>query len=590
MATYRTIYRYIFASRQGYTVEVNIGKKDYTGGIITRALGRAPVLRRDNNENISGTSLELYVEAAVPGEYEQFYTSAADEFKVSLYRNGTQLWTGFVEPELYSEPDIPVPYDVRIIATDGLGELKRYDYELEGTHTLREHLAYMLAKTGIERDIWMSSGLNVFTTETGYLSDALLDTVKVSLDHEIGESCYDVLQHLLSAFNMGITMYNSNWYLFRETDFLSLITDNGVRASMGQANVRSFPVVPFGSMTTNKWWPIGNMQSALIPAKKSVNLTAPYNYKENLFKDDQWAKNTGASYDEQEGAFALSSAGAQISQEIMFSPNDYVRDRLVLKLKARNKGIGENESPLNIRVQIYGRVSSAAVASYYLVGTIPTQSRPNVPPYGWRTAAGDMEFSLAAPAESDTNEDAQDIEVVIPLFTGTRGFAYAYEMTVTLSNAAGTYGIYLYDISLFQYDRAEGIKVAANIENNAREKAADVDLHMADTAQLNAGVKFLMSGVPTSPTGLFFSGWKLGSVATASDYVQAMAADYAMKVGTVRRQYTGRLHVGDDKIPALFSRDGVYYFPRSYSYDLYEDEMEVDLISIPNVNVEVEIK
>ena len=63
-----------------------------------------------------------------------------------------------------------------------------------------------------------------------------------------------------------------------------------------------------------------------------------------------------------------------------------------------------------------------------------------------------------------------------------------------------------------------------------------------------------------------------------------------MKVGTVRRQYTGRLHVGDDKIPALFSRDGVYYFPRSYSYDLYEDEMEVDLISIPNVNVEVEIK
>jgi hypothetical protein len=69
-----------------------------------------------------------------------------------------------------------------------------------------------------------------------------------------------------------------------------------------------------------------------------------------------------------------------------------------------------------------------------------------------------------------------------------------------------------------------------------------------------------------------------------------MAADYAMKVGAVRRQYTGRLHVGDVQIPALFSRDGVYYFPRSYSYDLYEDEMEVDLISIPDVNVEVEIK
>lgn len=590
MATYNTIYRYIFASRQGYTVEVNIGKKGYTGGIITRALGRAPVLRRDNNENISGTSLELYVEAAVQGEYEQFYTSAADEFKVSLYRNGTQLWTGFVVPELYSEPDIPVPYDVRIIATDGLGELKRYDYELEGTHTLREHFAYMLGKTGIERDIWMSSGLNVFTTETGYVSDALLDTVKVSLDHEIGESCYDVLQHLLSAFNMGITMYNSNWYLFRETDFLSLMTDNGVRASMGLANVRSFPVVPFGSMTTNKWWPIGNMQSALIPARKSVNLTAPYSYKENLFKDDQWAKTTGASYDGQEGAFALSSAGAQISQEVTFSPTDYVYDRLVLKLQARNVGNGELGAPLNIQVEIYGRVNTAGSDNYYLFGTVPVPSRPDPLPYGWGTSENAMVVGLGVPSESHTKDDAQDIEVVIPLYRATKGFAYAYSITVTLSNPSGDYGIYLYDISLSQYDRAEGIKVAADIENNAREKASDVDLHIADTAKLNTGEQFLMSGVPTSPTGLFFSGWKLGSVATASDYVQAMAADYAMKVGTVRRQYTGRLHVGDAQIPALFSRDGVYYFPRSYSYDLYEDEMEVDLISIPDVNVEVEIK
>ena len=294
--------------------------------------------------------------------------------------------------------------------------------------------------------------------------------------------------------------------------------------------------------------------------------------------------------DEQEGAFALSSAGAKISQEIMFSPNDYVRDRLVLKLKARNKGIGENESPLNIRVQIYGRVSSAAVASYYLIGTVPTPSRPNVAPYVWRTTVGDIEFNLAPPAESDTNEDAQDIEVVIPLHTGLRGFAYAYKMTVTLSNTAGTYGIYLYDVSLTQYDRAEGVKVAANIENNAREKAADVDLHMADTAKLNPGEKFLMSGIPISSTGMLISGWKVPSLTAPADYVRAMAADYAMKIGAVRRQYTGRLYVGDAQIPALFSRGGVYYFPRSYSYDLYEDEMEVDLISIPDVNVEVETK
>jgi hypothetical protein len=145
----------------------------------------------------------------------------------------------------------------------------------------------------------------------------------------------------------------------------------------------------------------------------------------------------------------------------------------------------------------------------------------------------------------------------------------------------------VYDISLSQYDRAEGVKAQVNIENNAREKASDIDLHIADTSQLNNGSKWLMPGVPTSPTGLYFIEWAAGvNTGKGKRYIDAMAADYAIKIGSVRRQYTGRLHVGDSQIPALFLRDGVYYFPRSYSYDLYEDEMEVDLISVPGASVE----
>lgn len=583
---YGIIYRYLFDSRQGYAVEVNIAKKDYTGGVTTRALGRAPVLRRDNSDNISGTSLEIYAECQQVGEYEQFYTSSADEFKVMLYRDGIQIWSGFVTPELYSEPDIPTPYDVRIIATDGLGELKRFDYDLSGAYTLREHLIYMLEKTGIEREILFSSAMAVTTSELGYSSNFLLDAVKVSLDHEIGETCYDVLQHLLAAFNAGITLYTGRWFIYRETDMLNLVSAEGLKAYQGSVN-KFLPVVPFGSMTTNKWWPIGSLSAAMIPAKKSFRLTASYNYYENLFKDDQWAKISEAYYDEDEGAYALPDAGAEISQKVTFSPNDFVRDRLVLKLRARNTGVGDVEAPLNIRVQMYGRVASAAVTTHYLSGTVPSPSRPNPAPYAWKTTEATMEFSLPVPSEGETADDAQDIEVVIPLYTGVRAFAYAHDMKVILSNAAGTYGIYVYDISLSQYDRAEGVKAQVNIENNAREKASDIDLHIADTSQLNNGSKWLMPGVPTSPTGLYFIEWAAGvNTGKGKRYIDAMAADYAIKIGSVRRQYTGRLHVGDSQIPALFLRDGVYYFPRSYSYDLYEDEMEVDLISVPGASVE----
>ena len=586
MATYRTQYRFMFTSSQGYVVEVNIAKKDYAGSIITRALGRAPILRLDNNENVSGSSLEIYAECQSVGEFEHIYTSSADEYKVSLYRNGTKLWEGFITPELYSEPDLPAPYDVRIIATDGLGELKRSNYDLKGTYTLREHLTYILAKTNIERDILLALRLNVVATDYGYTADKLLDTVTLSLDHEIGETCYDVLQHVMTSLNAGITMYNNRWYIYRETDFLKTVSDGAVKAYMGSAVV-SLPIVQFGSMTTNKWWPIGNMTMANIPAKKSIQLTAPYNYHENLLTDSAWAKATNSYYDETKGAFALPNAGSSITQKVTFSPNDFVRDRLVLKMKARNTGVGTSEAPVNIRIQMYGR-KGTAVSTYYLTGTIPTSSRPNTAPYAWSTTQGDLEYSLNAPAESDTHNDAQEIEVVIPLYSGSRAYAYAYDITVAISNASGTYGVYLYDVSLSQYDRAEGIITTVNINNNAREKASDVDLYMADASQLNVGARWLMSGVPITPTGQYIVGWYGGPLTRSEPYITWMAADYAAKLGTVRKQYTGRLHVGDSNIPALFSRDGVYYFPKSYSYDLYEDEMEVDLISIPDNNVEVE--
>ena len=51
-------------------------------------------------------------------------------------------------------------------------------------------------------------------------------------------------------------------------------------------------------------------------------------------------------------------------------------------------------------------------------------------------------------------------------------------------------------MSASQYDRAEGVKVAANIENNAREKERTWTRYGDGQAE-HPGEQFLMSGVPT---------------------------------------------------------------------------------------------
>ena len=124
---YAVKYLFRFESANGTTREIHVLKDGYSGAVIQRALGRAPVLKKQHNGNVYGTSLEFYAECHVDREFIEFYTSDPKAYMVQLYDGSTLLWSGFVTPELYSEPDIAPPYDVQVVATDGVGELKLID-------------------------------------------------------------------------------------------------------------------------------------------------------------------------------------------------------------------------------------------------------------------------------------------------------------------------------------------------------------------------------------------------------------------------------------------------------------------------------
>ena len=147
---YATKYQFEFKSVHGATGKVLIEQDGFSGEAISRALGRAPVLRKESGNNgIYGTSLELYAECITDGEFADLYTSDAREFRVTLQRGGSTIWRGFVTPELYADPDIAPPYDVQITATDGLGELKNYDFTDFTTRSVAQHIVNILGYTGL---------------------------------------------------------------------------------------------------------------------------------------------------------------------------------------------------------------------------------------------------------------------------------------------------------------------------------------------------------------------------------------------------------------------------------------------------------
>ena len=592
--TYGVLYEFERTSTNGADIRITIRQKWYEGEVKKRALGRAPVIKRDNNGHIYGTSCEIYAECLVDGEFSQLYTSDAFEFRVDVYRNEILIWQGFVSPELYSEPDIAPPYDVQIIATDGLGELKNYNFEKRGVASILSHINYLIGKSGVGMAFNVVSGLRYINSEGTLSAEKDILNINIDLDHEEGNSCYDVLQNIMSSLNANITQHNGRYLIFRETDFINKASGEVVEAFDINGTRVDLPVASFGSMKLHQWWPIGQLSTVIEPAKNEVIIKSPDFYKKNGLKE--WSLTSGALYDDKESAYSLPSKNSAISQTLDFGVE--VGYRIGLRVRARNVGAGKwgigessEEQNLGVKVEMHGRAKADYLGNqFWLVKSEGIASGSMFSDYIWSTNDAAIGCEMSLPSAEQTAADAQNIDIVIPLFddgTHTYGsYAYADQLKITIFNPDGIHKIYVYDVSLVKYEQTGGYEADVIINNAAREGASDIDLAMTAGDRAPEAGAFFMTGLPLQPaTKNAITQWQIGN--DTQDYLSAMAYDYSRAIALPKMKYSGSLNVPGSAtvLPTLFLRDGTYYFPKTYSYDLYNDEMSVELISISAADV-----
>lgn len=566
MASYGVLYVFRFESANKTNIEIQVLKKDYRGARMYRSLGRAPILKREKSGCVHGSSLELYAECQVDGEFASLYTSSADEYKVEVYKIDEflgdtimrRVWTGFVSPELYSEPDIAPPYDVQIIATDGLGELKNYAFEARGLHSVQDHLQYMLGHTGLAQD------LDVISFMAGNSGTVPIMDVVVSLDHMAGESCYDVLKAVLDSFHAEIACQDGYWMIWRETDLVNLASQ--------------VEVAEFGSKSKADWWPVGQLSTVIEPAKKRVTVTSENAYKDNGLKEVPFHAD-GATYDSEEKAFVLSTAGASVFKTISFGAE--VGYKLSLSVIARSVGSGDVGQSIGIKVKIEGRGYSAGDTFWLREKTDGKTA--------WSNAEGVIEKTLDAPSASDSAADAQTFVLELPLYYySSRAYQYAEAIEVTVINMDGSYPVNVYDVTLSKAEQIKGYRSVVEIDNGAREEADEATLIIADDDRIPAAADLFMDGIAMNAAGALISSWASGRL-LAMGYLAFMSRDYAMSFALPRMKVQGVLNVPESALitPVLFLRDNTYYFPETYNYDLLNDELSVSLVSIPTAEIDV---
>lgn len=272
-----------------FEYEVKISERGYTGTAMQRNLGGAPVLIKDSNGVISGTSLELLIETAHDGDLREFYTEDNKKFRVDVFRDGLLYWTGFIVTEKYAESMVPHA-DIAITVTDGLGLLKKVDYTLTGKCPVLEIIKYCTDKTGLTLGYQVNAGVECLTSQSvGILKEAV-----VNAEIYAGEDCYKVLSSVLENFGFIITQAHARWYLRPETAgsirfyYDSLLNKEDIKNPWDYANMR------IGDLNSpnSKLFPVGSLSLEVEPGKKDLSVIQEYRSYPSYFSNYNFSENT----------------------------------------------------------------------------------------------------------------------------------------------------------------------------------------------------------------------------------------------------------------------------------------------------------
>lgn len=121
---------------QGITWRCDIAQRGYTGPSEEMTFsGVSPIKitweRRGDDfyTPVKASEASINILCTHNFHYLSLFTSDPREYRMSLYRNGSLFWRGFIVADLYSEKFAAPPYDVTIKAVDGFNILSNIDFK-----------------------------------------------------------------------------------------------------------------------------------------------------------------------------------------------------------------------------------------------------------------------------------------------------------------------------------------------------------------------------------------------------------------------------------------------------------------------------
>lgn len=570
-------YRFIYQSIHDVEYTVNIMQSGYSGSVTSRHLGKAPVLHMKDGDPFRATSCDLTLECQSDGEFAQFYTSNPLEFQVAVFRDNTQIWTGFLATEIYSEPNIAPPYDVSVTATDGLGTLKEYLFEPVGLQSLGAHMIDLLQKTGLDLAIDWAMSLS----QAGGTVPDFVDTVSINLDYMAGENCYTVLETLLVSLHATITQYDGRWLIIRETDIAVGSGNIPVYRTPSRSGSTSATSISggrrsVGKMGTADMWPVGYTTRRAVPAKRRITVEAPWHIANVApsVQDDEWSIVESSSFVEKgNGNSYYSILGNRVSSALV-----YGRIAMAVGLNRFTKAVG---------VTVLSASGEITPSGMYLhhVGIAASYTPVGGTPYYWNGSEWDDDYGYIDETVNVVTEVASEAEthtfVIPPYGDTTVGLltiqiiglgARVFDVDVRPVINSG----YRDELVLGNGARGDGDKVSITGGRMTEEY-----FEMPDSYQ---GIWRESSSDSSHPVYLFTDN-NFGS----KDFMSIQALSRALSVATHRVELYGTLDFPSamTRQPIAVRSNGDNYLVTSYDWDMYNEEFKFNAVTLPSGSISV---
>lgn len=563
-------YQFVLESIHGVEYTVNILKDGYSGSVIKRHLGKAPVLRKSNSGNIQSTTLDVDVECTTDGEFAEFYTTTPGDFNVALFKGNTQIWQGTLVTELYSAPEIAPPYDVRITANDGIALAKEFLYEAQGLITPKELVKYLFSDLpAMGRSIYIVSGIGA----TDLTPANFWNTATINLDYMVGKTKYDVLNYFLDTIHAKISLHNGNWLISRETDVT--VSSGSISCLLAARNSSSITstsitgaVASAGQMGVATLWPVGHMTTNVSPAKNRVTVEAQNHVTSGA---PSVANNGWTIYDSSHVVFI----GGRYRFTYSTLDSDYGTIYAHIPLRSFTAKLRLTVSVAtyldyvynNSDIKIYVSFTPTGGSIKYYNGIAWTTSpdvlaRPTLPdPVGTIESPETFSFDI-----SPISEFADGTLIIS--FEGRHVDLYDAILDTVIGNG--------YKDTIVINNGARGDEGTVAI---AGSRVESTDLVGTSFLQ---GVFLLSSGTPAQN---FYD-----NNFTGLSFMSLTAMGYALSVALPRLELSGTFNFPSSlsTLPLVVTYGGVNYWVESYELDVLEEELKITALSLPSATLSVQ--